>query len=36
MTGTERSAFATDLRTLQAEVTEMKADVVDLKRATGE
>ena len=36
MTGIERSAYAVDLRTLQAEVAELKADVAELKRAAGE
>ena len=34
--GFERSAYATDLRTLQAEVAELKADMAELKRASGE
>ena len=34
--GFERSAYATDLRTLQAEVAELKADMAELKRAAGE
>ena len=36
LVGFERSAFATDLRTLQAEVAELKADVAELKRASSE
>ena len=36
MAGFERSAFVTDLRTLQAEVAELKADVAELKRASSE
>ena len=36
LVGFERSAFATDLRTLQAEVAELKADMAELKRASGE
>ena len=36
MAGIERSAYATDLRALQAEVAELKADVTELKRAAGE
>ena len=36
MAGIERSAYATDLRMLQAEVAELKADVAELKRASGE
>ena len=36
LVGFERSAYATDLRTLQAEVAELKADVSELKRASGE
>ncbi len=35
MTGIERSAYAVDLRTLQAEVADLKADVAALKRAAG-
>ena len=34
--GFERSAYVTDLRTLQTEVAELKADVVELKHASGE
>ena len=33
---TTRSAYVRDLRTLQAEVAELKADVAELKRASGE
>ena len=36
LVGFERSAYATDLRTLQAEVAELKADMAELKRASGE
>ena len=36
LVGSERSAYATDLRTLQAEVAELKADMAELKRASGE
>ena len=36
LVGFERSAYATDLRTLQAEVAEPKADMAELKRASGE
>ena len=35
MAGIERSAYAIDLRTLQAEVAELKADVAALKNAPG-
>ena len=36
MAGIKRSAYATDLRALQAEVAELKTDVAELKRAAGE
>ena len=36
LVGFERSAYATDLHTLQAEVAELKTDVAELKRASGE
>ena len=36
LVGFERSAYVTDLHTLQAEVAELKADVAELKRASGE
>ena len=36
LVGFERSAFATDLRTPQAEVAELKADVAELRRASSE
>jgi hypothetical protein len=36
LVGFERSAYVTDLRTLQAEVAELKADVAELKRTSGE
>ena len=36
MAGIERSAYATDLRALQAEVANLKHDVTELKRAAGE
>ena len=36
LVGFERFAYATDLRTLQTEVAELKADVAELKRASGE
>ena len=36
MAGIERSAYATDLRALQAEVANLKHDVAELKRAAGE
>ena len=35
MTGIERSAYAVDLRALQAAVAELQADVAELKRARG-
>ena len=36
MVGFERSAYVTDLRALQVEIAELKADVATLKRASGE
>ena len=36
LVGFERSAYVTDLRALQVEVAELKADVATLKRASGE
>ena len=36
LVGFERSAYVTDLRILQAEVAELKADMAEMKRASGE
>ena len=36
LAGIERSAYVIELRMLQAKVAELKADVAELKRASGE